>query len=398
MRRLLLLTGAIVFFDTLFFAALTPLLPHYAHALGIGKTGAGVLAAAYPAGALVGAIPSGVVAARFGVKRTVLVGLCSVAACTILFGFGVRAWQLDAARFVQGLASAFSWTGALAWLVAAAPVGRRGALIGQAFAAAVGGALFGPVLGGIASLAGTGWTFAATGGASLALAVWAASTPAARPEAPQPLRALPEALRDRRMAAAFWFVVLPALLFGALSVLAPLRLSHLGFGSVAIGAVFLCTAAVEAVNNVFVGHLSDRRGPAVPIVGGLAGSLVLAALLPWPTSRFALAALVVLAGLAFGTFYTPAMTLLTQLSERRGLDYGYTFALVSLAWAPGQTLGAAGGGALAHAVSDAATYLVLAAVCALTLLGSWRTRTSIGSTTPSAPASSASSSRTTAAA
>ena len=70
-QRILLLTGAVVFFDMLFFSALTPLLPHYAHTLGLGKTGAGVLAAAYPAGRLVGAIPSGIVAARAGVKPTV---------------------------------------------------------------------------------------------------------------------------------------------------------------------------------------------------------------------------------------------------------------------------------------------------------------------------------------
>lgn len=398
MRKLLLLTGAIVFFDTLFFAALTPLLPHYVHALAIGKAGAGVLSASYPAGALVGALPSGIVAARAGVKPTVLVGLCCVAACTVLFGLGDRAWQLDAARFVQGLASAFSWTGALAWLVAASPPGRRGALIGQAFAAAVGGALFGPVLGGIASVAGTGWTFGVAGIASLGLAAWAAATPAARPERPQPLRALGAALNDRRMAAGIWYVVLPALLFGSLSVLAPLRLSHLGFGSVAIGAVFLCTAAVEGANNVFVGRVSDRRGPLVPVLAGLAASAVVAAVLPWPSERFVLAVVVVCGGLAFGTFYTPAMTLLTTLSERRGLDYGYTFALVNLAWAPGQAVGAAGGGALAHATADAVTYLALAALCALTLLGSWRSRGSIGSTMPSAPVSSTSSSRTTAAA
>ena len=86
-----MLTSAVVFFDTLFFAALTPLLPHYAHALSLGKTGAGVLAAAYPAGAFVGAIPSGIVAARAGVKPTVLVGLSAVAACTVLFGVARRA-------------------------------------------------------------------------------------------------------------------------------------------------------------------------------------------------------------------------------------------------------------------------------------------------------------------
>ena len=42
MRRLLLLTGAIVFVDTMFFAALTPLLPHYVDELDMSKASAGV--------------------------------------------------------------------------------------------------------------------------------------------------------------------------------------------------------------------------------------------------------------------------------------------------------------------------------------------------------------------
>src|SRR5262249_57425560 len=100
----------------------------------------GLLAAAYPLGALVGSIPSGVVAARLGVKPTVLIGLTVVAATTALFGIADTAWELDLARFCQGLASAFSWTGALAWLVAASPPGGRGAPLGQAVPAAVVGA------------------------------------------------------------------------------------------------------------------------------------------------------------------------------------------------------------------------------------------------------------------
>ena len=83
---------------------------------------------------------------------------------------------------------------------------------------------------------------------------------------------------------------------------------------------------------------------------------------------------VVCGGLAFGTFFTPGMTLVTNLSETRGLDHGYTFALVNLAWAPGQALGAAGGGGLAHATRDAVPYLVLSGVCAVTLTALWRWR------------------------
>jgi MFS family permease len=367
-QRILLLAGAVVFVDMLFFSALTPLLPHYAHTLGLSKTGAGALTASYPLGVLVGAIPSGVVAARLGVKPTVMLGLSAVAVCVVVFGLADHAWQLFAARFVQGTASAFSWTGALAWLIAAAPVDRRGTLIGSAFAAAVGGTLFGPVLGGVASFAGTGWTFSAVGVASLGLVAFAAATPAATPQAPQPLSALFAAFGDRRLLMCFWLVLLPGLLFGNLSVLVPLRLSHLGYSGAAIGAVFLCTAALESGNNILVGRLSDRRGTTLPILAGLAGSTIFAAVLPWPSTALALAVVVVLASLAFGAFFTPALTLLTHVSEARGLDYGYAFALVNLAWAPGETIGAAGGGGLAHATADVVPYLALSFICIASLV------------------------------
>jgi predicted MFS family arabinose efflux permease len=71
--------------------------------------------------------------------------------------------------------------------------------------------------------------------------------------------------------------------------------------------------------------------------------------------------------MAFGVFWTPAMSHLTDLAEQRGLDYAYGFALVNLAWAPGQALGASGGGALARATSDTVPYLILAALCLLSL-------------------------------
>ena len=157
------------------------------------------------------------------------------------------------------------------------------------------------------------------------------------------------ALRDRRVLLALWLVVLPALLFGTLSVLAPLRLSALGFGSVAIGAVCLARAALEiGATTSSSAALSDRRGPLVPVRVGLVASSIVACTPPVARQRLrARACVVICAGLAFGTFFTPGMTLLTNLSEERGLDYGYAFALINLAWAPGQALGAAGGGAVA---------------------------------------------------
>ena len=65
-RALLGFVCALVLVDTVFFTALTPLLPHYVHTAGLTKAGAGILVAAYPAGTLVGALPGGLLTSHFG--------------------------------------------------------------------------------------------------------------------------------------------------------------------------------------------------------------------------------------------------------------------------------------------------------------------------------------------
>jgi MFS family permease len=365
-RRLLLLVGAIVFVDTMFFAALTPLLPHYVDEFGLGKAGAGVLQAMYPAGALVAGIPSGMAAARFGVKPTVLIGLSLLAVTTVVFGLADSVLTLDVARFLQGVSSAFSWTGGLAWLVAASPSGRRGQLIGSAFGAAIGGALFGPVLGAIASFTGTASAFAAIALLAVVLAVAAAITPAAPPEGRQPLSVLLDALRERTILTGVWLTLLPALLFGTLSVLGPLRLSDLGWGAAAVGATWLVSAALEAGWAPVLGRLSDRHGRIAPLRWALLASAVVTLLLPWPANAWLLAAVIVAAGFAFGSFWTPALSMVTDAAEERGLDYGYAFALVNIAWAPGQAGGASLGGVVASATTDAVPHLCLTVLCLLT--------------------------------
>jgi MFS family permease len=365
-RRILFLTGAIVFVDTMFFAALTPLLPHYVDELGLSKAGAGVLQAMYPAGALVAGIPSGMAAARFGVKPTVLIGLSLLALTTVAFGLADSVWTLNVARFLQGCSSAFSWTGGLAWLVAASPPGRRGQLIGSAFGAAIAGAPFGPVLGAIASKTGTGPAFAVVAALAVVLAVWALTTPAATPKEPQPLRRLFQALTVRKIQIGVWLTLLPALLFGNLSVLAPLRLSDLGWGAVAVGATYLVMAVLEAGWAPIIGRASDHYGRFPPLRVALVAAAIVSFALPWPANAWVLAPLVVSAGLAYGSFWTPAMSMVTDEAELVGLEYGYAFALINIAWAPGQAGGAAIGGALASATSDAVAYLGLSALCVAT--------------------------------
>jgi predicted MFS family arabinose efflux permease len=105
-------------------------------------------------------------------------------------------------------------------------------------------------------------------------------------------------------------------------------------------------------------------------------SAVATAGLPWPGRAAVLAALVVVASMTFGSFWTPAMALLSDEAEARGLEYAYAFALINIAWAPGQAIGAVGGGALAQLTSDTVPYLTLALASLITFAVLWRSRSS----------------------
>src|SRR3954452_20323777 len=190
MRRLLLLASTVVLVDTSFYAAITPLLPDLTEQYGLSKTGAGVLAAAYPAGTFAGGLPGGWLAARWGVKPTVLTGLALMVIASIGFAFANSVVMLDIARFVQGIGGAASWAGAMGWLAAAAPRDQRGQMIGSAMGAAIAGALLGPVIGILADVLGFEGVFCSIGVVGIGLMIWTARTPAAKPEADGSLRGL----------------------------------------------------------------------------------------------------------------------------------------------------------------------------------------------------------------
>jgi MFS family permease len=366
-RRLLLLASAIVFVDTTFYAAITPLLPGFEEEYGISKSGAGVLAAAYPAGTFVGALPGGYLAARAGVRATVLLGLGLMTAASLAFAFAGSIVLLDIARFVQGVGGAASWAGAMAWVASAAPRDRRGELIGTTMAAAVGGALLGPAVGALAAAVGVTPVFSSVAVVGTALAAWALATPPAAPEGVSTPRELLAALRDVRVAAGVWLIVVPGLIFGTIGVLAPLRLDDLGATATAIAAVWLAAAALETGVSPVVGRLSDRRNRLYPSLIGLAAAGTLLLLFPWPEHAWQLGLLVLVAAPLVGMLWAPSMAMLSDGAEALGIAQGLAFALSNLGWSTGQSLGNAGSARLADLTSDTVPYLMLAAIAFATL-------------------------------
>ncbi|HEX6710432.1 MAG TPA: MFS transporter [Rubrobacter sp.] len=368
MRRLLALSCAIVLVDTIFYAALTPLVPYFKGEFGLSKSAVGILSGAYGAGVLAGSAPGGYLASRSGVRITALVGLILLSITSVMFALVDTSGLLILARLIGGFGSALSWVAAFTWLVDRAPEERRAEMIGVMISAAVVGALLGPVLGSVAATVGLVLAFAAVAVAGGAIAVWAAFEPAPASSGQGSfLRAL-RTVREPRLMTSVWFIGLSPLLFSAVAVLVPLDLNRLGWGAAAVGTVFLISAAFEAFVHPLLGRWSDRSGYRPPVFAGLLASIVILLLLTWVGNPWLIGLLVVLSAGAFNATLVPGTALFSRATEKAGMDGAMAFAITNVAWASGYAVGAPLGGFLADLQGDSLSYLSLTVVCLLTLL------------------------------
>jgi MFS family permease len=357
----------LLLFESILYSILTPLLPHYEHALPASKSALGVLVASYCLGLVPGSLLGGWLGSRIGVRRTTQFGLTGFAVAVAAFGFGTDIVILDLLRIAQGVACGLIWGGSLAWVIGVTPADRRGATLGSVLGAASLGTMVGPLLGTVATT-GTAAVFSVIGVVSLVLAGWVGLYP--EPErVPVPERA---AGRRRRPTSTIvlgcWMITLEAFTLGAVYVLLPLRLSHFGASEAAIGATFLVAAALSAALSPLVGHISDRFGTRLPVTAGLLASGLLIALLALPHSALVLALLsVIVLGGPMTAFMIPSASAIADESERLGIALVVASTLLNLAWALGETFGAPAAAVVSQATSDAVPLIGLGVLMLLTI-------------------------------
>ena len=359
MRRLIALISALMFLELFFFAVLAPLVPELKGELGLSTSQAGLLVAMYALGALAGAIPAVMLTVRAGVRLTALASLIAFAAMSAAFGLVHSFPALLIARGAQGVAGAACWTSAMVWLLEAAPVERRGQLLGFAFGVSEAGAIAGPVIGGLAAAAGRSATFAGIAVVCLGLAAATLRFRSPAPVRDRQLR-LRSMLSSAQVRTAMWIALLPALLLAAISVLAPLEQHRLGAGAGEIAAPFGAAALLGILVRPLFGRWSDREGPLRPIRLGLLASAPVVLAIPWMESRWAVAVFVIGALVLTGVLWAPLMVMLSDACTAAGLGQIMAVAIMDLTWPPGNALGASGGSAIAQAAGQRWAYAVIA--------------------------------------
>lgn len=359
--RVLALASAIVGAETLLYSVLAPLLPDFETRLGLSGAQTGLLGGAFPLGWTLMTIPAAVLSLRVGVKTTATVGVGVLAATSVAFGLADGWWPLIATRLLQGAGGAAASGAALVWLIDAAPHARRAELLGIALAAGAAGQIAGPALGGVAAVAGRVPVFAATALAGALLTLVALRFPAP-PRHPHEALRLRATLTAPGVPTAIGLTAVPALLIGALLVLAPLRLDRLGADAAAIAVTFGVSAALGVVTRPLAGRWADRHGPLRAIRAGLVASTLLLLAIGLAPSRWPATAAVAAGVVTLGLFWAPTLVLLADACQRLGIGQVVTIAINNLAWAPAGIAGAAIAGVLSQTVGTGATCVLLAAV------------------------------------
>jgi len=374
MRRIAPVVYAIAFFDALLMFAIVPLLPDYVEVLHLSKTQAGIVIGIYSGAVLAGAIPVGRVADRFGARRITIAGVALMAVSTLVYALAGSFWVLLLARTGQGIASAISWTAALAWLSAGTEPNQRGRALSGAMTAGTLGSLLGPLAAGPAGeWLGIRAPFVILAAVACVLTVVAMLPPEARgvhqEQAPL-LDTLRIAARGPLLAAALVVVTLAAIVSGMAGTLVPLRMGDDGYSPLAISVVLGLAGVAAAATQLTLSRSYERFGGVRIALVSMPAMALVTGLLAVPEAALAMAVIYVVGAPAVSGLYAVAFPLATAGADEVRLPHGIVLGAVNLCWGFGFMVGPAAGAAIAEATSDRVSYLTVTvlALAALPLL------------------------------
>lgn len=371
-KSALLVVALAVFTDMLIYGLIVPILPSYAVSLGISQTEIGLLFSSYAITLLLATPIFGALSDKIGRRSPMLWGLFGLAGATLLFAFAKSFWVLLAARGLQGIAAAITWTSGLALLADLYPPQERGKAMGIALSGQAAGTLLGPTLGGLLyQLGGYQLPFLiATGMALLDGLLRFFLLQDKNHHKSENVLSSFSILGNRELMIVIGVVVIGAAVPSILQPTLPLHLQNdLNISPGIIGLLFAVPTIAYGLATPLIGLLSSRIGYLKAITMGLvmiAISLPLSAL---PNQIWILACSLALLGISMGMVLAPCLPQLADISQKgKANSYGVTFAIYNTAYSIGMMIGPIVGSVIADIYGLKLSYISIACIILLYMI------------------------------
>lgn len=352
------------------FGAVVPLLALTAHDLGASTPQAALVVALLGIGGLVGALPAGMVAQRFGERRSLVGSLLVDAVCMLVAALAPNILVLGAAVLVMGLSGAVLIIARQAFLTEFVPLAFRARAMSSLGGVFRIGAFVGPLLGAavvtLFDLRAAYWLAIATSLAAAAISAALPDLPASvEPDAQEPVHLAAVLRRNARVFATVGLGAAALMLVRASrDALLPLWAADIGLDAAATSLIFAASSAIDLTLFYVGGSMMDRLGrravavPAMVVMGACFG------LLPLAATAVGLTAVAVGLGLGNGISSGVVLTLGSDHSPAHGRHHFLA------GWRLTTGLGQAAGPLLISALTAVASLSVAAlAVAAIGLLG-----------------------------
>ncbi len=345
-----ILVSAAIFTDMMVYSLVIPVLPSYSLSLGADTVTIGIIFGSFSISLLLFSIPFGIISDKIGRRQFMVLGMLSLAATNVIFALSGDIYILIAARLLQGMSGAATWSAGMAMLADTFDRGERGARLGLTMSIMSLGMLIGPVIGGLLyDNLGYAPTFIIPSVLACVIGILfiAVKEPAiAVEQLPFFKRVSPFLKAPKLIIVIALAAIFGAATYGILEPYMPVYLfSTYRASPTIIGLAFGALSLLGMIVQPFIGKLYDAHGGNTLIAGGLVCSafVILGSLLM--PSLYGTIAVFALLGITMGCALTPMLPLLSDLyggdadSNTKGLVYGIYNTLFSLGLALGPFIG-----------------------------------------------------------
>lgn len=295
--------------------AVLPLLPLYLRTKGATPATTGIVMASFFVAGVVLQYPAGRLADRVGRKPVLIAGLVAYTCACLGFILPLTPIAYGAVRFVQGGAAGAIEVATLATVSLVVPAEQRGRASSRIYAAQLGGAAIGPLLGAFIGVAEMAYVFVLAAGLALL-----AAAPILRSDLGPQLRADEEMgtlTFDARLVGAIGIAVGFGLIVGAYEACWTLLMHARGASTVQLGLSWMLFAAPFVVFLRVGGWFADHTDRRLTAVAGIVNASVFCAIYPLLGSVDALLCLCSFEAIGSSLALPSAQSMLTEGAAQR---------------------------------------------------------------------------------